>query len=337
MKDDAERPASTEQPPIEVAIHKSHPRIFHYTTAAGLHGILRYGKFWLTHYTSLNDTTEFAAFRPLLQKVFCETLDEMIAAGRFEFIDTPPKQPISDIVRDQADAIIDVLIGALFTSKQATGEPFVASFCGTTDDSYVNENGLLNLWQTYGPDGGYAIEFSTELLDLAQQTFVKSRDAFSLFDAVVYDEHSSGWAEVEQKMSLIAKSAVPAALSVYDGEGQDGTVLENACKEFLAPFIEVVTRIKHPAFAVEREVRLVVVRTRIPESGRKKLPANFRLNGGIIVPYVELFDDVRPAIRRIIVGPHKDADSRAKALDFWVKEAGLDIVVSNSAIPYLAK
>lgn len=68
-----------------------------------------------------------------------------------------------------------------------------------------------------------------------------------------------------------------------------------------------------------------------PEKERK-----FRTKNGKLIPYIELFNstDIVLPIERIIVGPHKEKESRASALCVMLRNTNTEITISD--IPYVA-
>jgi hypothetical protein len=114
----------------------------------------------------------------------------------------------------------------------------------------------------------------------------------------------------------------------------------------LPSFIQCISRYKHHSFKEENEVRIVVLPTiqneeylilakkdgspLKPEKERK-----FRTKNGKLIPYIELFNstDIVLPIEKIIVGPHKEKDSRASALRVMLRNMNIEIIVSD--IPYV--
>jgi hypothetical protein len=106
---------------------------------------------------------------------------------------------------------------------------------------------------------------------------------------------------------------------------------------------------KHRGFREEAEVRIVAVPTSekiravekfmgIPSSRTKKT-ISFRSREGLIIPYIplKLTSDQYPElpIRRIIVGPHPDADRRQVAVEALLAERCVKAKVLTSGIPFL--
>lgn len=121
-------------------------------------------------------------------------------------------------------------------------------------------------------------------------------------------------------------------------EAPDGT---KACYSFMG----CISRYKHCGFKEENEVRIVALPTiqneeylrLAKEKGFTSKPEKerkFRTKNGKLIPYIELFNstDIVLSIERIIVGPHKEKESRASALRVMLKSTNIEITVSD--IPY---
>ena len=111
-------------------------------------------------------------------------------------------------------------------------------------------------------------------------------------------------------------------------EAPDGT------KDYYS-FIGCISRYKHHSFKEENEVRIFCAPIIKNEKNLKLAKRKFRTKGGKLIPYIELFNstDIILPIERIIVGPHRDKESRASALR--VKLRNTNIEVTTSDIPYV--
>jgi hypothetical protein len=111
-------------------------------------------------------------------------------------------------------------------------------------------------------------------------------------------------------------------------------------------FVRCISRYKHRAFAEENEVRLVALRTvrnqallklastqRIPLRPEKE--KKFRKKNGESVPYIELFNSIGAElpIERIIVGPHKEKETRARELRAMLDNTEIEVTCSD--IPFI--
>ncbi len=56
----------------------SHPELHHYTTFAGLEGIVRSNTIWASHFSDLNDATEVILLREPLVRALTENFSDII-------------------------------------------------------------------------------------------------------------------------------------------------------------------------------------------------------------------------------------------------------------------
>lgn len=109
---------------------------------------------------------------------------------------------------------------------------------------------------------------------------------------------------------------------------------------------------KHWGFWEEREVRVVAIpvdaeiaRSAATEGETKpQKPIKTFLRGSLPVPYLELFtqpasshEQVRLPIKRVIVGPHREADLRAQAVQRLLAANDDEAEVVYSQIPYIGR
>lgn len=314
--------------------------LYHYTTWEGLLGILNTQTLWATHYRFLNDYSEIVLFRNKLITI----LQPFVAEQYGKLIDQRPdfRQEITEegglgeAVRHDTEVFVDA-------QYHATGdEIYILSFCGQHTNPYVNSNGLLSQWRGYGFGGGLAIALNTRKLEeiLVNEEARFEYNAIHLSDLIYSDNEERLKEELSEDLSLIASDV----RQVFDPAKVNGKERAAAMKGYGA-FVNCISRYKHCGFSEENEVRAVVLpavldrdylelartsgTTVKPEKERK-----FRNRGGQLVPYVELFDstDIELPIERIIVGPHKDKETRAAALRVMLRNTTIEITCSD--IPF---
>ena len=115
------------------SLAKKHPELFHYTDAAGLNGIIKTQTLWATHYKHLKDAEE---------------------------VDHYFKDRLPDVLGNNAGEAIANWRTKLFVDDDPLAEPYITSFC-TTSNEKVKKHGLLSQWRGYSQGGGYAIVFKT--------------------------------------------------------------------------------------------------------------------------------------------------------------------------------
>lgn len=317
-----------------------HPRLYHYTNEQGLYGILNEQCIWATHYKFLNDSSEIELFREkLIEFLHPSTLalyKELIPKYSIDQKFISDNGGLDAMVKHDDEVSVDSFYNVL------ANEFYIASFCGKNRDPYINENGLLSQWRAYGGDGGFAIVFNTFALE---EMFSSEDKAFHygyfLLAHVIYsDDEEKYKLELSEDLATISAHNKNLLIELLNGAQEspdDG--------DAYPAFIRCVTRYKHRGFKEENEVRIVAMPTVLdkgvqeiageeyckskPEKERK-----FRDKNGKSTPYIELFrsKDALLPIEKIIVGPHKDKDSRAAALR--IKLRNTDIKVTVSEIPF---
>lgn len=324
------------------SVEESYPELWHYTTGAGLRGILTSQQLWATDISYLNDAEEFTGF-------FDRKLLHILEAGLREGIEEAKKtnEGINNINNFGGETVIltDVLDRLLSALRETTLklQVYVTSFCSPSGDG--TEDGLLSQWRGYGLDGGYAIVFDTkglvELLVDEQQRFFYS---FGHWGDVDYFDGDATKAAHEERLEwekIILKSI---ADMIIKGEIRVGDAL-------FEPILSLATRHKHRGFREESEVRISCLTSmsgvsldaaRLEGDTRPKKPVQFILRGGILVPYIVLFE--RPSgekaklpIKKIIVGPHQEKLKRKKAIEKLLEELEIVAKVEMSDIPYLGR
>lgn len=326
--------------PIMKKTSEVYPRLYHYTDERGLYGILNERCIWATHYKFLNDYSEIELFREkLIEFLYPFTLDffkELIPKYPNAQKMVSAKGGLDAVVKHEIELFVDSSYNAL------SDEIYITSFCTENQDKYIDENGLLSQWRAYGGDGGFAIVFKThdleEMLDLEHKAF--HYGSFLLADVIYSDDEEKYKLELSESLHKISDYLKEMFMQILQGKQEP----PDAADAYTS-FVQCITRYKHRGFKEEREVRIVAMPVVLdrdyqeiagdkhcqskPEKGRK-----FRDKNGKLTPYIEFFRslDAPLPIEKIIVGPHKDKDSRATALRIMLRNT--DIKVTVSEIPY---
>src|SRR5436190_12852489 len=98
--------------------------LYHYTSTAGLHGIISTGKLWASNYSFLNDSSELQYGRQIALEVLAERASQ--ATGKTRSL-------LRDVAHD-----FDVVAGVV--------DYYLTCFCRTPD--------LLSQWRGYGMPAG---------------------------------------------------------------------------------------------------------------------------------------------------------------------------------------
>jgi hypothetical protein len=316
-------------------------KLYHYTTWAGLLGILNNKTLWATHYKFLSDYSEIVLIRDKLISWILPHVREQYKTliHQSPHIQRKINQQggLDQVIQYDTEVFVDAQYRAI------GHDIYILSFCGQHENPRINSNGLLSQWRGYGAGGGFALVFNTqkmeEILEIERERF--QYNTMHISDLVYSDDEDKLKEELSEDLSIIANDVKRVFDDTRLSEKEKGTVLEG-----YQSFVNCISRYKHCGFSEENEVRVVVLPTALdqeflelasseghalkPEKERK-----FRNKNGELVPYIELFDsiDIELPIERIIVGPHKEKEARAAALRVMLRNTKIEITCSD--IPYI--
>lgn len=322
---------------------EKHSELYHYTTEAGLYGILETQTLHATHYKYLNDTSELTIMIDKLKLVIGPAIKEVYyeLASKSQKTAEQIEQSggIDKLYINDTNAIVNTLwrVSLGITGPYKFFLPFIVSFCSHTID-YEKKNGLLSQWRAYGRDSGYAIVFKTkelcDLLKMETDTFFYNHGGLG---DVIYDGEDELFSEDFSELIAVFKRVAPGYLK---GGYQ-------SLEELFGPFVGAITRYKHRAFIEEKEVRLFLspqdhlILASLKSETPPKIKADdprilkkirFKPN---LTPHIAVFErtNERLPISQIIVGPHRDKDLRHEKLKRYVELKGLPIEIACSETP----
>ncbi len=292
--------------------------VYHYTNAQGLLGIMERGVLWATHYKSLNDPQELQFGLKSVHELFNQQIRKVIQQRNVDLTDEEMRREAGIF----ASAFIDTYVGY--------GEPHVVSFSRHETDE-EKHNGILSQWRAYGHDGGYAIGFDGRKLGaIVSSALKKHKFLFVSLQDVKY-----GKIEWSEKAKAVTKKYIEDYL-----DGADTGAIASS-RDLILEIIPQVMASKDNAFREERESRILagpLLRDDDFLGDRQKVVSSFRIRGGAVVPYIELFTDenLRSAIKELLVGPHPNQSRRVESLislvrsqtcgDVPIKKCGIEIV-----------
>jgi hypothetical protein len=298
-------------------------RLFHYTSAAGIKGIIENNELWASSAYFLNDPTEVIYGYSVLKDV----LDGWIAQNQ------QPENSLSlGIARDfQRSFEQDI-------SNTGVIRPiYLACFC--------EEDNLLSQWRTYGEQGGYSLGFQVPAPDLtAGQGFKPEPTTLtSKWVKVEYDRDEQikkCGAVLESLLAIFDDPATGEAVANIGSHPLFGyPVLRQTLADIL---MEEIVGFKNQAFEVEKEWRVVVRQRELTKQGTDdggKTPTrvHFRSSRGTLVPYVKLVP-TDPASKLPIAcvrsGPTLDKATAGMAVGMMLYANGFTGVrVQGSDIP----
>ena len=208
-------------------------------------------------------------------------------------------------------------------------EFFIASFSRERDD--------LGQWRAYADNGrGFATGVAPRLFRVVDQPAEGMLPEFA--GPVVYDlaQALGRQGEALDEAVKVFIEAVEANAEIVSEPAVGIAFMQALARETLAaPIIWNCLTSKHPAYAHEREVRLVIMGT--PEKLSPHVKT--RLRGSEIVPYIAHSMPLRERyhIAEIVVGPAAPAGAE-RDLRTMLKSLGIteEFPISRSGIPYRA-
>lgn len=324
-------------------VPEAHPELLHYTSVAGLLGILQSDSLRATHSAFLNDSTEISLF-------FDKRLARILETGiRTALAADPELQVLPQFAStpEEADAVVTCyasdMASAIRTVTQRFNEPYLTCFSAPATDR-VRVDGLLSQWRGYGKDGGYALVFDSKRLE----------ELLKIEGATVWYQHAQ-WGDVHYHQDDDDLAA--AEPEIHQAEDALRTAIGRFIKKSAGSELESIYEpvatlsclYKHWGFHEEREVRIVSIppseeliqQGRAAGERRPVRPRKMFIRGGTPVPYLDLFaqdprnEAFRLPILRVIVGPHPQCQLRRQAVEQVLRTAGVDAEVVVSQIPYI--
>ena len=286
-------------------------RVYHYTNASGLLGIIDSSTVWASSPLGLNDTSELAYGRSVVAAAWSEWDKSGLRPTLCEAVD--------QFFRD--DEMSARLLESIYILS--------ASFDGDS----------LNQWQGYSGRQGYCVALNTKTplaTVLPKEVvnppgFVSSWFGIGGWFSVIYDP--------EEQLEA-ARNVLSTLVSVAPDNDED--LVNNFRYEVGHLISPLIVQIKHPAFLDEREVRFIAARAfNVPEESRTGAYG--------IIPYVSLgagphsapsFIDGRDKsqlpIEGVVCGPTNESErpyveQSARRL---LSTRGYEVPVTTSKVPY---
>lgn len=294
-----------ERPPF--GGHERHDSpLFHYTDAAGFRGIFNNRCVWATDYRFLNDRQE-------------------MVYGERAFVSVAAELSTDKSVPEMQQVILGELV-RLYDMGKTTRilTPYVASFSEVGD--------LLSQWRAYSADGaGYSKGFT----DFGLPATPVPDAPLALW--LVRCRYGLDWLKTSAKDTLLqlSKRFVEATEPHRVDEESATRVITAYMITSFHHASTLVPRVKHEAFAEEREFRLIAV----PVPGREREVVEYRPSPRGLIPYISLeFASVGNllGVSRVFVGPTQDSDSGISAAAGFLDSLGYSgqDLVQASQVPY---
>jgi hypothetical protein len=308
------------------------PEVWHYTTLAGLQGILSSGTIWATEARSTNDTTEFVHARDI-------ALEYLKSAQR-------PDEHFEFALHEASEVVVSVFNEGALSLNQT--EVFVASFSAAEDlksqwadyaDHHRGVSIAFDLRSIRPPKGsGIGATFAPCVYEQADKASL-IQSALSHFVEQSAKNHGQvtekGWVAMQMKVWALIQRIynIPdfdkAAYRLnMDEKLRADVILSGARTSF--DLLRLASHCKNRRFSEEIEWRLA-----LPRSKGKIVvnePVRYRGSDGAI-PYIQskLFqEDGRPPITRVMLGPLCTMRTEVEKLLF---DNGYSVPVIQSGIP----
>jgi hypothetical protein len=307
--------------------------LYHYTTEAGLTGIVESDTIRATDVRFLNDWTEFSvAFKESYVRILLDSFCARLPS------DLPPdaRLVLDRIVSRRAGEILDIIAGT-----QTANETFVCSFTSATPQESGDPGDRLSQWRAYGgTTQGFSLGFDQALL--RERVEIDNQKAKATLRQCVYEE--------PEKITFFEEMGRAAASRFNEQRRQDApvpdsfqTIRPNASEEYkksnyyflwalsraTAEFFTAAVRIKHEGFREEREWRVIF------QAAKSVLATTVKFRDGQFgrTPYVEiplgLAETKTSPLRRIVVGPGPRQEEAKRAVEALLKKRGIPIKSSG--------
>lgn len=277
--------------------------LYHYTTPAGLLGILENQNIWATDAAFLNDLYEIQYGHNITKEV----LDSYLK-NKDTYTRNFAKQTLYYF--------------NLMNSKEE--EIYITSFCETSD--------LLSQWKGYTNFGeGYAIG-----LDLNEIIQSKNNANFGHISIkkVIYDKKTQ-IKLVRSKIKFMIKESIKL---IKKQKSNQENIIKASAKSLSYYLNAQSKRFKSSSFSEENEWRAIYVNSTLSKS--KRINNKFRMVDSIITPYIEINfhrrtknNDYYLPINKIVVGPKIDFKKAIKSISLAYQNLEIEIpLIKESAI-----
>ena len=299
---------------IEIPRLKKGDKIFHYTSAAGLQGIIENKEFWITECLFLNDTTEFKIGKKIIEEVLESNISK--------------KQILN--------AFLDLF--HMHLSKNLEDKNYyIISFC-------LDEDSPL-MWAAYSNFMGYSLKFDFDKL-------LHSFDIKKLEHGKVIYNHEEQKNLVEKTINhyFFKKGIINSSNSILnnivnnlknwdDFNDSIDEIHLNLYAIILAIICEYYNMFfKKESFKGEHEYRFIFPCTNESNDNDKKwfnvdIPQKFRIKNETLIPYIKCKIKEMNFLEGVIVGPKNNSDIAVRGIEYFLKSKGIDVLVKKSELP----
>lgn len=256
--------------------------LYHYTTQAGLLGIINTRQIWATHNQYLNDRREFLHAADLAR----EQIQEVLKREKSNHSERTAR--IECLERMQ-----------LSVSELMSPQSINVCVC-----SFSEESDSLSQWRAYGGSSGFAIGFSGEVLKAA------TKKLGWFLAPCIYDPTDQA-ALVRAMVEEVVEEGLEIPTEEYIRDSEDDTIQRGSGWNIVGFLNRYAPILKHQSFKEEREWRIISR----PIFCQK---LDYREGRSLIVPFYKLplwEADPRAHLHEIVVGPTRDAERSKSAVN----------------------
>jgi hypothetical protein len=274
----------------------------HYTTQAGLMGIIGSQKIWATNIKFLNDEGECQHAIDLIK--------EIVPTSKIkeDHPDYEVYKQFSSALESDLDLIDDYLTQHVFTF------------------SFSQETDLLSQWRGYCPgNNGFCLVFNTEEMFEQIKSEFDKKEEYKHDDiylvACIYEREDK-----EEKIRNVINRYWFMYLSASEEADRESIIMD-----LLLDLRLFASYFKHPAFSEEKEKRIIVILNYAADSNLKFREGRFSL-----IPYIEL-PISRECVNRICIGPTLNKKLSERSLEIFLEKnysPSKHVEVDYSVIPY---
>lgn len=322
--------------------HLNGGELFHYTSAAGMEGIISGNEIHASNINFLNDYSEGQLLVDgMFQRIYSETLGQfkeiwpnIANRSEIECLGSP-----EEFVRNH----VNTLRQAVESSSQDHFPTFVAPFCVHKKDTEMR-NGLLSQWRGYGADGGMCLVFERAKIEKASGQENLSGKGICLFKSATYIAKRDDIEALVDKLNL---DIIASSLNQYFLQPANNPISYfKEIESTIRPLTEIAPFLKDETFVEEQEHRLAFAafsqsmfsyladNDAVGNTEKKK--TRFKMSKGRLTPYVSLLEgSMRNSLLEVIVGPGKNQYQNYIAAKMLLKELGVEnAFVRHSKIPF---
>ncbi|MGD1214086.1 MAG: DUF2971 domain-containing protein [Terriglobales bacterium] len=270
--------------------------LYHYTTPAGLIGIVESKSLWASGIQYLNDTAEYKHATSLAMHLLRQKLEN-------------DRDPWNDLCRM-------ILKGEPFYQDRTV---FVGSLSEAKDK--------LSQWRAYCPNGGgFSIGFAPELIErqARKQGFELLKCQYEPIkqEAICAKLIAYGCTAAE-KIQADDLRGRPVQPERNEKDDQKSAQTAGIFLGFVEPLMHIAPALKNPSFEEEREWRIV---RDLGPFAEPYSNIHFRPGKYAVIPYLEfaLAEENSPLdVEEIIIGPSPDPDQTRKSVEYLVNKRGV--------------